>query len=102
MGAQTDLEGGGGGDAFMLACAQGRSDNVQAWLCRFPSWDLERVTTIGRRTAGSTALLCTAQNADDPRASDVARILVEARANIFAKTDIGTGVLGTACLNDNA
>merc|ERR1712176_1194004 len=38
-----------GGNAFMLACSYGRSENVEAWLSHFPDWNLEWKTNFGKR-----------------------------------------------------
>merc|ERR1712066_260169 len=91
----TDMEVPGG-DAFMLACTYGRSENVESWLAYFPDWDVERTTAFGTRTEGNTALMSTAQNAPEPGASAVANVLLHARASVNAQNHMGTSVLGCA------
>ena len=54
-GASPKARDSQGNGAFMLACGLGRSENMRAWLARFPNWDLD-----GRRhkSTGVNALGC--------------------------------------------
>eukprot|EP00930_Biecheleria_cincta_P003905 TRINITY_DN104812_c0_g1_i1.p1 TRINITY_DN104812_c0_g1~~TRINITY_DN104812_c0_g1_i1.p1 ORF type:complete len:735 (+),score=97.79 TRINITY_DN104812_c0_g1_i1:68-2206(+) len=83
-------------DPLMFACMFGRYKNVEAWLDRFPKWQLERRDGI----AGNTALILGVLQSTDGKA-EIVKILLDRRANPSAIADNGMGVLHHLTFSNN-
>eukprot|EP00931_Biecheleriopsis_adriatica_P036954 TRINITY_DN21223_c0_g1_i2.p1 TRINITY_DN21223_c0_g1~~TRINITY_DN21223_c0_g1_i2.p1 ORF type:complete len:627 (-),score=117.64 TRINITY_DN21223_c0_g1_i2:43-1923(-) len=74
-GAETQLVGELGLDALMLACIHGNAGNVEAWLKRFPDWDVNRPSSVFKFNALCLTL------AQCPDSSAIVHLLLAARAS---------------------
>eukprot|EP00947_MAST-08B_sp_MAST-8B-sp1_P006405 g6405.t1 len=91
----TALVGGGMGfDPLHLAAISGSVENIEAWLRRFPSWDLERRD----KQVGQTALLLGALTGAG-RSFAVTKALLEAGARADAVYHAGGNLLHQATGN---
>ena len=93
--APTARTGGGTGfDPLHVAAIWGAVENIEAWLRRFPSWDLERRDKL----VGSTALLFGAATGAG-RSLAVTKTLLEAGARADAVNHTGGNLLAYAASN---
>lgn len=88
-----------GHDAFMFSACIGRDDNISAWLSRFGgAWPLERREFTG----GLTVLQLAATVGSTSVAGGVVRVLLDARANPHATSDVGINMFNCVCTNPNS
>jgi hypothetical protein len=93
--APTARTGGGTGyDPLHLAAVGGAVENIEAWLRRFPSWDLERRDKL----VGNTALLWGALTGAG-RSLAVTKTLLEAGARADAVNHVGANLPNMAAAN---
>ena len=92
--APTARTGGPGFDPLHVAATFGAVENIEAWLRRFPSWDLERRDKL----TGNTALLYGAATGAG-RSLAVTKTLLEAGARADAVSHFGANLLNMAAAN---
>jgi ankyrin repeat protein len=86
-----------GNTAIMGVAVSGSAKQVQAWLCRFPRWNLqERNGYVFFRW---TALQLAARYSNDPM---MVPTLLKARADVHAVNDMGLGALACAVMNPDS
>ena len=85
-----------GQDPFQNASTFGRSDNLKFWLEQFPSWDIDRPTSIYGGTALSIAVFMGFTN------REAIEFLIGKGANTTRKTSTGSSIIVTAASNEDA
>lgn len=90
-------------DALAMGLLYSRSDNVQQWLVRFPSWDVnQRRGAFGATYLHFAAMGPSMDNHQNECASACIRALIKAAADPNTRADMGTTAMMNVALKDDS